>query len=67
MHELTQYLKCITNKRQLVPLKEDITKFLHLSEQYAVKFQDELNITCVIRFMSAFMRYATPEKLSPEF
>jgi len=28
---------------------------------------DELNITCVIRFMSAFMRYETPEKLSSEF
>lgn len=67
MHEITMYIKSIINKRQLVPLREEITKFLLLSEQYAVKFHEELDILSVIKFMSAFMRYETPEKLSPEF
>ena len=54
MQQISQYLKCLTNKRQLVPLKEEVTKFLLLSQEYAVKYKSEMDVACLIRFLAAF-------------
>lgn len=67
MHELILILKCLTNKRNVVPLKELMTKLMLLSQEYAIKYQKEMDVIALIRILTAFMRYETPAQISEDF
>jgi len=68
MFEVSHYLKCLTNKRHLFPIKELVTKFILQTQEFAVKYgEKEMDIIAVNRFLNSYTRYETPEKLSTEF
>jgi len=44
-----------------------MTKLMLLSQEYAIKYQKEMDVIGLIRILTAFMRYETPAQISEDF